>query len=672
MAEASNPNSKPVETNYRNLGGVNQKASEYSLDKAQFLNLSNLDFDVPNALSKRPGSTQAISAGTSGPLNSVFEYQRLDGLSVVVTGSDTAMFYLSGTGLTLLDAGWNNGQPTDMLTFVNRLWMANGQKFYSWSGPGSAPIQAGLPIQASFALSRQSLGLSAAAFSIFGTTMGINTGDINTGTRAYLWGAYNYVRSDGYQGPLNPLTVASVLSPFQPATANGSFWLGATMGDYGTNLTLSILGFTTPPSGYGITAFGLYFLVDTGVGQSLVNGIFRSKLNFAGTSFEPSNPLLRPDLDPSVFKFFTLIPTDATNIPIFGSSFIWAAPGNTMNPGFSLMTFGWFDTFIPKYIEVNQNSMFYSGFSPAPSQLWFSELGSPEKIEPESNIEVRTNDGDRIFAIRAFNNQLIVAKQYSFHKVIGDSPENYQLVELSLEYGCISDKTVCEYREKLVWLDQKGILEYNGASWDIISTPIEDVFRRMNLAAAKEKACGVHQLYRNQIWWGIPVDGSTVNNLTVVYDYFVGAWTFFEGFNPASFAMVQSGLTKPTVWRGDYSGMLYYHGESFFGDGGQGFTCLMRPHWDKLKENETWIWRRLFLDRATQTGLTGVINAKLYANYDFNTVQATFAMYQNEFQSRAEFGVPGKAVTGDFSHFSASLPLLINGFAWARRFLRNL
>ena len=104
----------------------------------------------------------------------------------------------------------------------------------------------------------------------------------------------------------------------------------------------------------------------------------------------------------------------------------------------------------------------------------------------------------------------------------------------------------------------------------------------------------LHQLYRNQIWFGIPVDGSTVNNLTVVYDYLVQAWTFFDGFNPASFAFIKGALNKPTVWRGNYSGMISYHGESFFGDNGSGITCIARPHWDKNKENETWIWRRFF------------------------------------------------------------------------------
>ena len=731
MAEASNPNSKPVSTMYRNMGGVNEKSSEYSLEKTQFLRLSNFDFDVPNALSKRPGSTQAITSGTSGPITSLFEYQRLDGLSAVVAGSDTAMFYIASAGLTLMDTGWTSGQPTDMLTFVNKLWLANGQNFKSWSGPGLNPAPVGLPCPQTalfHAYMPYDFFEGVSGYVIGGFTSLHTPGSGSSAIVGGLYMAYSYVRNDGYIGPCDLMSFAKCVNPTNPnsTSIDEVFFSGFTVQ----------IGGVTIPSGYGISGIAVWVAVDKigpiAPGASLVDipVIGRKSAGnmgwldfpFGGFSQGVASPYqgastgsyagfrflsvtLRPGADLSRFWLYTTIPGSSlfltnSNVPannqfINGvqTSTFWSFPfqfagpflGLTTYPNFNNYTgpasgagaftgmpFCWFNTNTPKYIEVNQNSMFSSGFSQAPSVIWFSELGQPENIQPENNIEVRTNDGDRIYSIRAFNNQVLVMKQYSFHKIIGDSPENYELVEISLEYGCISDKTVCEYREKLVWLDQKGILEFNGSSWDIISTPVEDTFRRMNLAAAKEKAVAVHQIYRNQIWWGIPVDGSTQNNLTVVFDYLVGAWTFFEGFNPSSFAMVQSNLTKPTAWRGNYSGMIYYHGESFFGDNGQGITCLMRPHWDHLKENETWIWRRFFLDRGRAQGVTGQITGKLYADYDTSTVQATFSMYQSDFQTRAEFGVPAKAVTGDFAHFSASLPLLINGFTWARRYLRNV
>ena len=76
--------------------------------------------------------------------------------------------------------------------------------------------------------------------------------------------------------------------------------------------------------------------------------------------------------------------------------------------------------------------------------------------------------------------------------------------------------------------------------------------------------------------------------------------------------------------------------------------------------------------QPNSSGVTGTIPVKVFSDYDSATVKATFAIYQSVFQSRADFGVQAKSVTAEFGHFSASLPLVINGFSWTKRFLRNV
>jgi hypothetical protein len=407
-------------------------------------------------------------------------------------------------------------------------------------------------------------------------------------------------------------------------------------------------------------------------------------LENTGVNFQRMSISLLPSADTSRFHYYTTIPASDLYLTSLNSVTLWTAtfvPGGSFfdtyasqasSDAFSGTTFDWFGTYTPKYIEQNNNVMFYAGFSQSPSDVWFTELAQPEQLDPDYSFEVRTNDGDRITATKAFQNELIVFKQNSFHKVIGDNPANFQLVEVTQRFGCLSNKTVVDFNQSLVWLDKRGIVRYNGASWDLISTPVEDIFRRLNISAAIDKAVAINYEYRNQVWFGIPIDNSSVNNLTVVWDYLLDAWTFFEGFSPASFAYAKGYLNRQTVWRGDYSGLIHYHGEVFYGDNGQAITCTIKPHWDKGKENETWIQRRLFLDVNTVSGVTGTITGKVYSDYNASTIQATFSMYQNQFQSRAEMGVVGKAFTAEMSHSSASLPLLINGYSWAKRFLRNV
>lgn len=668
---------KPTTNFYDNLGGVNEKASAYAVGRAQFLYLSNLDFDIPNALNKRPGSTQAVSAGTSGPITSLFEFVKLSGDSYVIAGSDTAMFYLAVNTYTLLDTGWNNGQPTDMLTFVDKAWLANGQKMASWRGHSYSVYPWGLPfyrggVGVTSAVGFTTIGLGATVWSIFGVT------HAPLASNNPIVGPFvvtSYVREDGYFGPCIPFFTDSSLNFF------GGNNVPAASGNLAT---FTLYGLTTL-SGYGISSIALWIALERALNfdpQLFIPPVTSATMTTGGGGLRAN-----ADFD-SYFYLYTLLPAGTTLavvslsgwssfindsltlIPYDLDSFSFRA-SNWQIGSTNALTYAEF-SLVARYIDINQNTMFYSGFSSAPSAIWFSDLGEPESIQPDSNFEVRTNDGDRIFGHKTYNNQTIVFKENSFHKIIGDSADNFQLVELSQQFGCISNKTIVEFREDLVWLDSKGVVRFNGASWELISTAVEDTFRRMNLSAAKDKAVATHYRSRNQIWFGVPLDNSTENNITIVWDYLVDAWTFFEGFKPSSFAWVKAYNNRPTVWRGDYSGMIYYHGEVFYGDNGQGITCTAKTHWDKGKENETWVQRRLFLDVNTVTGVTGVITGKVFKDYDATTIQATYTMYQNTFQSRAEMGVVGKAFSTEWAHNSASLPLLINGYSWAKRFLRNV
>ncbi len=678
-------------TRYYGLKGVNQKTSKYEFPEAEALDLYNLDFDTPNAWSKRPGSTFAIgsSLGTSGPIQSLFEFSKLSGESYIVAASDTALFYLAAGGFTLLSSGWNNGQPVDMLTFTNKLYAANGQSFGSFDG--ATFFSAGMFTQKTVIDSTPFGNLGGTYYLVAGATSldqsGSGTFLINA-----IYVAYGYLRTDGYLGPINFVKDARNVVTARPG--NGAEYFNIVN-------TVSLQGLTLPAN-QGISAIALYIAGDsvsnTSATAVIATGAFGSSgqitqvgnLGFyaAGTGAGGAKTMsltLFPGADTSRFHFWTLITpasmfltTDAANATMWGATMVlnnfplYASVAAA--DGYSGMTFDFFSTYTPRYIEIDNNIMMTAGASVTPSTIWYSEVGQPEYYLPESFIEVRTNDGDRIYATKAFNNYLVVMKENSFHKLIGDSVDNFQLVELSTQYGCLSNKSVVQVKQSLFWLDKKGILEFNGASFDIVSTPVEQIFRRMNITAAKEKACAVHHLYRNQIWFGIPIDGSTVNNVTVVYDYLIGGWTFFDGFNPASFGYIKGPLARPTAWRGDYSGMIHYSGESFFSDSGRGISCVALTRFENVGgENQTTLWRRFFLDVAqNNSGVTGQIGCQFFSNYDQSTVQATFAMYQSQFQTRAEIGVNGKAAAVQLSHFSASLPLMINGYAWATRGLRNV
>jgi hypothetical protein len=590
-----------------------------------------------------------------------------------------------------------------MLTFNDRLWIADGQRYKNLIGGNTfTSYRSGLICPATSIDSYYSLVSGVTGMTVAGATM-LTLDSTGNGNQTFIsrgvYVAYSYQRSDSYVGPVDFLTYARNI------VVNGNISYGAEFFSLAANQR--IVGITVP-SFFGISSISIWIATDTVTNTSDrqdVSNIGYPRVGDLGWgTYDPATGIramsitLKPSADLTRFRLFTTMAanhlfTAPISFSLYGSSIGWAATFWPVVPDgaggvnasfgfwsdyqslqpFSGMAFCWYDTNTPKYIDVNQNVMFMSGFSNTPSTVWFSEVGEPEVIDPENNFEVRTNDGDRIIGHRTYNGNIIVFKTTSFHKVIGADPSDFQLVELSLEFGCLSNQAIVEYNEKLVWLDKKGIIQYDGASWRCISDSIEEVFRSMNLNAAYEKAVAVHYKYRNQIWFGIPTGSSTENNLTVVWDYLLDAWTFFEGYNPSMFAWAQGNLTKPTVWYGTYSGKIAFHNESFYGDNGAGITCLAFSRFEQFQgENATNVWRRLFLDVSPATGVTGAIRGRVFTDYNKNTVKATFTMYQTAFQSKAEMGVVGKAVAFDISHHSASLPFLMNGYTWAKRYLRNV
>lgn len=387
---------------------------------------------------------------------------------------------------------------------------------------------------------------------------------------------------------------------------------------------VSLSGFTTP-SGYGITSLVIY-------------RTSQDNLDF--------------------FEIGTLPAGGATFLDTFLPQGINSCPDTI------------FFTLAPKYMDIYQNRMILAGFSATPSTFWVSETGQPESFQATSFIEVRTNDGDLITGLKSYLSNLMVFKQKSFHALTGDNFDNFLLREISDQYGCLSNRAVATFEDLLFFLDEKGIVQFNGANVEVISTPIEEIFLKMNVNAAKENAVAIHNRLRNEIWFGIPCNGSTTNNCTIVYDYVVQAFTVFDGFSPSSLAIMKGANTTDVAFYGSYSGSVHHFGESLFSDNGQGFTCLAQSRYiGEMGKSVTEQYRRLYLDINPEIGQTATIDINFRQDYGSSIVLSR-EMYSTPFQSRIDFGIPAKSLSTEFSNYS-TLPIQIHGFTLESRFQRN-
>ncbi len=692
------PNEKIKSQNYTNFGGINSKASPYVTGPMEFLDMINLDFQTPGSLTHRWGSTQYVGQTFGAPINSLCEFTRLDGSSYVLMSATTGIWSgattgnsqglsLSVVGITtatrskitditwaanaIIDVAGNNvpyqgniniqltggtaaagttiffdanpfsDNRLSYATINNYLFMADGNKFLKFDGITTTKV--GLP-----PATRLTGSGSADTFGI--TTLGVGV----TGSYAFY---ASYVNQRGFEGPIWPLGAVN-------ATESAAATLGASF--------LAITYVMNTPLQYGISSINVY-------------SYWQSATLTANSTLFWNKPYVFLSNYPASGSTQTTMNVGST---AGGQTYLINNVGNFPDTAFQSyvplgMTLQLFAgdnqvseidmaNYVPRYLEVYKNQLFSAGFSLTPSTVWFSDIGEPEGYPVDNNFEVRTNDGDYVTALKAYYTRLYIFKKHSFHVLSGDSSANFFLQEVSLAYGCVNHRCAVIYNTTILFLDQKGVIQYNGANLQVISSKVQAIFDSMNYAAALTEATMVHDNIRNQILIGIPVNGSATNNLTVVYDYLVGAWTKYDGFNPSVFASIQGRNTTKNAFYGDYLGRVNWFGSSFLGDNGSGgFSAYFKTRFlHDLGESSQEQYRRLYMDVAAPSStLTIAIN--FFQDYGTSIVLGT-TMVLGQFQNRIDYGISAKSIAFEMSNIQNSVPLKIHGFTIESRLQRRV
>lgn len=668
------PNQKQKTESYSNLGGINVKASPYITGEMQFLDISNLDFQTPGALTKRWGSTQymgmPLTDGSANiiPIQGFFEYNKLNGLSRIVVMGGSNGYYLDGTSFTSFRSQYTAGisnfdgssigiqtqvlqatAPWAFLSFADQLFFANGKNFVRFDGNSSYIY--GVPNVES----RDGLGIIARIPGSSGVA--VSSGGM-TGSFFYKFG---YVNNRGYIGVVPYATI------FSNGNADGvPFAWHAQVTTQGTTQVIIDMSQGSLPLkwfGHGITAIAVYRT------DPLPVSINTNAANIAARS--------------AAYNFLTIIPFGSslfidTNIQAGITSAITYLNHQSVfyssySSGGSLVSAS--ETFVPKYLETYRGRMIMSGFSYALSSFWFSELNEPEGVMIESKEDVKLNDGDRITGQKAYGDKCYFFKLNSFHAYLGANSVQFfsqDLSEVSSQYGCLSNRAICVYNDIMLFLDRKGVVRYNGSTPEIISSPVQDYFDRMNVSAAIDNAVMIHDKSRKQILVGIPWNGSSTLNLTLVYDYLVNAWTRYEGMHINQYVIAQGRLSEKTLMVSDNSGLVHNFGPSFFSENKIGYTCYFKTRFvHDLGQSVEKQFRRLYMNFSQVSGSSMGVTIGFFVNYG-TSIQIQRTLPVAPFQSRTDFGLSSKSLAFECAALNASLPYQVTGFALDYRYQRGV
>lgn len=708
----SNPKMKLE--NYSNFGGINSKTSAYDTGPMEFLDLINVDFQTPGALTQRWGSTMYVGQTFPAPITTEYEFIKIDGSSYVMIGHTGGLWYgattgnsqgLSGTafssgasfllngffnsraqsglggpvltqsfptyflGFSLLVPIWSDGingassfynytgmtqgeNRFDFVTFQNKLYAGDGKKFFKFDGITISGIALPPPIAAP--------GSGAVAGSDATTFPGLG---ISTGWYAVY---ASYIDSNNNEGPVWPV-----------ATINTNAVNGSTLAAAGGSFMLATYNIKVPDF-YDVQGVNVYSYARSSATLYIGDAtdllalpyVFRNQFRKADASATTIPISFGTTLGGISIGAITSnqeavnISTETYFLP--GITYSIASPG-----GATIIDKVNIAGYAPRYLELYKNRLFLAGFSTTPSQVWFSETGDGNSYQADSNFEVRTNDGDVVTAMRAYSTRLYIFKKNSFYGLNGDTPANFFLQELSLEYGCLNNRCAIVYDDLLLFLDRQGLIMYDGAGIkNLSSIKIQPVFDSMNYSAALTEACMVHDKLRNEVLLAIPTNGATLNNVVVVYDYIAGAFTKYDNLSIASMNAIQGRNNSKNAFYGSYSGSLNWFGASFLADNGVGYTTYIKPRFMKpMGESVEEQFRRLYINADPGNSLGVKIN--FFQDYGPSIVYST-TMVLNQFQTRIDFGIPAKAISFEMSAIQTNIPLRVYGFSIESRYQRGV
>ena len=169
---------------------------------------------------------------------------------------------------------------------------------------------------------------------------------------------------------------------------------------------------------------------------------------------------------------------------------------------------------------------------------WFSD--DYDEDASGGHVEVDAADGDRIVALKAMNDCLLIFKVNSIWRLYGTRPSNYTLERVSDEVGAYDDKEIITRYGTPFWLTKNGIFYYDGTTAMHADNGVDylhDLFWEVN-GAARRSACSIPAL--NKLYFSVQSD--SVGRFLLSRDLVTGAYLAFNGVRSADIATASDEL----------------------------------------------------------------------------------------------------------------------------------
>lgn len=156
---------------------------------------------------------------------------------------------------------------------------------------------------------------------------------------------------------------------------------------------------------------------------------------------------------------------------------------------------------VSNFIIYNDGVMFYASIENFPTRLYYSQPNNIEQVDTNDWSYIGNNDSDWITGLGIYDGNVLIFKEHSLFKFVGDPFGSFEIIQEKGSKGCIAHQAIKEADGVLIWPSDAGLEMYTGSGDpELFSDKIEPLFRDMPkarrpyMSAAIDETLGLYLL----------------------------------------------------------------------------------------------------------------------------------------------------------------------------------
>ena len=221
-----------------------------------------------------------------------------------------------------------------------------------------------------------------------------------------------------------------------------------------------------------------------------------------------------------------------------------------------------------KYVTIYQNYAFLANVTVDSvnyrSRLYWSGINNIGSWDAADFNDVSRDDGQKITGIKRLGDRLVIFKDRSIHVAFftGDADIPFQFTQTNSPVGCVSNFSIQEVNNGLVFLSWDGLYFFDGFNAYKISDRLNKTFLTDLADKQFYKAVSCYQHSKNRYYLAIASSGQTDNDTIITWTrsettLVTDAFGVYKGHNACCMAIVFTDGVTELPYFGDYDGYVY-------------------------------------------------------------------------------------------------------------------